>query len=248
MVTAVTTTAATASTMSTEQRAARRLCAAFCLATGFLLCGLAIPRGVAYGLIGADGGKAAAAVEDGTALSAAALADARRRFGEALAVHPADSDIALGLARLDLRVKGQGDEAALDAAMAHLRQAASHGPNETFIWAELARTAKLQGAGASTVIPYLRLSSLTGRFELSSVLMRSPVALSYWNELPEDMKEAARRDLGRLWSTPQLRGRLVRLYLDAGYKERGILLDEMFPEKEQRARFLKYVLARVDAS
>ena len=158
--------------MSTEEAVLRRLCAGVCLAAGLLLCALAAPRTIAYGLVGADGGE-----------ESAALADARARFTQALAVHPSDSDIALGLARLDLRAARDGEAAALDAALAHLKQAAAHAPNETFIWAELARTAMLQGAEARTVIPHLRLSSLTGRFELSSVLMRPPVALSYWDEL-----------------------------------------------------------------
>ncbi|MBC7102846.1 MAG: hypothetical protein H5U13_06425, partial [Parvibaculum sp.] len=130
------------------------MCAGLCLAVGLLLCGLAIPRAVAYSLIGADGGRAGAAIEDGKALSAAEFADARQRFGEALAIHPADSDIALGLARLDLRAARNGDDAALDAALAHLKQAAAHAPNETFIWSELARTAMLQGAEAGSVIPW----------------------------------------------------------------------------------------------
>ncbi|MBC7103716.1 MAG: hypothetical protein H5U13_10990, partial [Parvibaculum sp.] len=141
-----------------------------------------------------------------------------------------------------------GDDAALDAALAHLKQAAAHAPNETFIWSELARTAMLQGAEAGSVIPWLRLSSLTGRFELSSVLMRPPVALSHWDELPEDLKQHARRDLGGLWARPQLRGRLARLYLGLGYRERAILLDELFADRELRARFLNvYVLPRARA-
>jgi len=232
--------------MSTEEAspASRRRWPAFIvLAAGLFACALALPRVIAYGFAAGDGGRAAAVLADGGPLSPAALADARARYARALAVHPSDAALALALARLERRAAAD-DPQALEAARAHLRQAAAHAPNDAFIWSLLAKTAFERGAPVEEVAAYLRLSLFTGRFEASSMLLRVPVALAYWEALPEDRKADMARDMRRLAGEGKLLHQTLDLYLGLSYAGRAVFLDEAFASPRERRAFRVRVLQR----
>lgn len=211
------------------------------LAAGLFICALAVPRVIAYGFAAGDGGRAAAVLADGGHLSPAALADARVRYARALAIHPSDAALALALARFERRA-AVDDPEALDAARAHLRQAAAHAPNDAFVWSLLAQTAFERGAPVEEVAAYLRLSRLTGRFEASSLLLRVRTALPLWERLPDDLREDAARDMARLGADPKLRRALFAPYLSLGYAERALFLDHAFADGGARSRFRSQIL------
>lgn len=211
------------------------------LAAGLFTAALAVPRVIAYGIAAGDGGHAAAILADGGALSPAALADARTRYARALRAHPSDGGLALALARLDRRAAA-ADPKALDAARAHLRQAAARSPNDAFVWSLLAHTALKRGAPVEEVAGYLRLSRLTGRFEASSMLLRMRTALPLWQRLPGDLREGASRDMARLGADPKLRRSLYGPYVSLGYAERALFLDHAFAGKSERGRFRSQIL------
>ncbi|MEQ8268817.1 MAG: hypothetical protein RH982_16605 [Parvibaculum sp.] len=230
--------------MSTERRfPAHRLAAgaalAAALAAGLVLLALAVPRAAAYGLIADRGG--AAALQP--ALSPQALEAARGRYREALSWHPSDGGLALDLARLDLRAPA-GEGEALSAAVAHLRQAAARTPNNALVWSLLAEAETKRAADPEAVVEALRMSRFTGRFEASSLVLRSSVALTGWSWLPDDLRDNARRDLARLAGEPRLRRDMIRMYVALGYGARAVLLDQAFAADGDRERFKRQVLSR----
>ncbi|MDZ4379869.1 MAG: hypothetical protein U0942_00840 [Parvibaculum sp.] len=230
--------------MSTDEASPaprRRWPALVVLAAGLFTCALALPRVIAYGVAAGDGGRAAAVLADGGPLTPAALADARVRYARALAVHPSDAALALALARLERRAAADDPEA-LDAARAHLRQAAAHAPNDAFVWSLLAQTAFERGAPVEEIGGYLKLSRLTGRFEASSMLLRMRTALPLWERLPEDQRDGAARDMARLGADPKLRRSLYGPYVSMGYAERALFLDHAFAGKSERGRFRSQIL------
>ena len=244
MAMAAITTAATASTMSTDEAspAPRRRWPVFVvLAAGVFICALALPRVIAYVFAAGDGGRAAAALADGGPISPAARAGARARYARALAIHPSDAALALALARLERRAAAD-DPDALDAARTYLRQAAAHAPNDAFVWSLLARTTFERGAPVEEIAGYLRLSRLPGRFEASSMLLRVRTALPLWERLPDDLREGTTRDMARLGADPKLRRSLYGPYVSMGYAERALFLDHAFADGGARSRFRSQIL------
>lgn len=239
MAMAATTTAATANTMSTDEPSAapRPLLAGLAaLAAGLLVAGLALPRVAAYGVALSDGAAVSIALAEGRGLPADALSDARRRHAQALSLH-GDAQLALDLARFDLRAADAGNGEALAAAHAHLREAASRSPNDAFIWSQLAHVAQLRGAPIDETAAYLRLSRLTGRFEAPAMLLRVRTALPLWSELPEDIRGGVAADMARLGGDPRLRKVLYAPYLSLGLAGRAIFLENAFETEGQRSRF-----------
>lgn len=225
--------------MSTDEASAtpRPLLAGLvALAAGLLVAGLALPRVAAYGVALSDGAAASIALAEARGLPADALDDARRRYAQALSLH-GDAQLALDLARFDLRAADAGDGEALAAAHAHLRDAASRSPNDAFIWSQLAHVAQLRGAPVDETAAYLRLSRLTGRFEAPAMLLRVRTALPLWNELPEDIRGGVAADMARLGGEPYLRRSLYAPYLSLGLAERAIFLEEAFATRSERGRF-----------
>ncbi|WP_421866567.1 hypothetical protein [Parvibaculum sp.] len=229
--------------MSTEQRRSSRLSSIVALLAGFFLVACSLPAVIGQAIALADGGAAAAVLRSGAALSDDDLAVARKRYGRATRWQPLDSDLAFALARLDLRAGLAGDDAALQVALGHFRGAAALAPNYAFVWSQLARAAAAQDAPAGEVASYLRLSYLLGRFEAPSMLARTPVAIAYWDELPEEQREATRQDLRRLYPERRFIQGLGEIYLSLGYRERVIFLDAAFEDADQRRRFVRYVLS-----
>ncbi|MBC7077766.1 MAG: hypothetical protein H5T92_05600, partial [Synergistales bacterium] len=165
----------------------------------------------------------------------------------ALRILPSDDSIARQLGRLNLRIQDGLDasdsDAASAAAVQYLRQAASHAPNRAFTWSLLAHSAAQAGGLDDTFLRYFRLSVLTGRFEASSILLRSSIALSHWDDLPDEVRAYARQDLRRLWADRHLLNELIRFYLSRNYQEREIILQESFDSDVDR-RFFKQVLLK----
>lgn len=240
MVTAAITTAATASTMSTDRRLARPrfLTAGIAGLSGVLLCTLAVPRVAATAIIDADGGAVLEALHSGDPLREEQRVAGIDRLARAQAFRPGDGDIALDMARLEL----SRTETDPDRARRYLERAASLTPNNSIVWSLLARLEASQGASVADVSAYLNLSHLTGRFEWSSILVRIPAELAYWDELDARGCDRAVRDMRRMTDNREFMRSLVPVYLRLGYKERAILLREAFPDSTRKKFFLKTAL------
>ena len=244
MATAATITATTASTMSTDGGGPRLWAAGLAgAAVGLCLVFLAVPRMAAQLTILPVASQVGAALSQGDAIDGPLLSEARRRYETAAGLDASDAELSLTLARLDFRAAKTYEDTAkgLNAAEAHLREAASQAPNDAFIWTELAKTALAEKAPAEKAINYLLLSWQTGRFELSSMIARPAVALAYWDELPEALREKTRQDIQRMWGR-ELGAYLRRLYLSLGYRERARFLEAGFPDEKERRVFLRSVL------
>ena len=247
MAMAVITTAATASTMSTDgvHGQPHRVTAFVAVLAGLLLCALALPRGIAAAVVTADGGAVITMLKNGGRLNRAERDAGLQRFIAARFFAPGDSRIALSMARLELMKGRKGDE----QAFFYLKQAVSLSPNNAFLWGLLAKQAAGQKESLAEISNYLRLSYLTGPFEWSSVLVRLPVELANWNRIDAETRARARSDLIRMTRNREIMRPLVRLYLGLGYEERAILLREAFPASRQNQKkfFLKTVVRVVGA-
>lgn len=169
-------------------------------------------------------------------MDVALLDRARRGYEVALEADRSNVSYALSLGRLDLRA-GQ-----IAQAEGHLKNAVALAPNDAFVWTELARLAQLRREPEAKAAEYLKLSWLTGPYELSSLIARPKVALSYWDELSPDLRERTGADIRRMWDDKDLRWYLRPLYLSLSYEERARFLDAGFSDQAERRAFLRQVL------
>lgn len=151
----------------------------------------------------------------GTAVASATL-DIRRLYDEfpedTTAAAKADSLYATILARterwvgipgtqapaLDIRIDAASlvlDAASLerqrDSLVAHLAVE----PTASLSWARLARVRALTERPMEEVEQALRMSVLTGRYEMSSMVQRLVLAMPLWRDLSEDMRRTVRTEI-----------------------------------------------------
>lgn len=247
MATAGTTMPATASITRTDGPDVKRNPLGWLvpLAAGLVIVALAAPRLYAYTLLALEAPGVTNALRTGHALAPTDLSSAREHYGEALAVLPGDDGIARDLGRLDLRASVNAGDEPMMSALAHIRQAAGDAPNSAFNWTLLAYATQLGGGEREDFLRYLRLSTLTGPYEASSMLLRAKMTLPLWQDLPEETRRDATRDIRRMWSDRRFRDRMMTFYLSRNYRERAVILAVGFEDDRERALFERLLLRKL---
>lgn len=199
------------------------------------LIGIAVPRVVAYAFIAPWSSVAPPALAGGQQIEAGPLAEAVHAYSRAAAWLPSDGLIQQDRGRLLMR-QGQDEEAA-----AAMRASLAAAPNRAFAWSLLAYLDDKTGASAATLAPMLRLSYATGPREASSMLLRPAVPLDHWADMPDDIKDAVRLELRRVYETPWMRARFFRLYIAQSFAGRIAIRDAVISTPAEAAKFNREV-------
>lgn len=251
MATAATTTAVTASTMSTRsglslfsplafiRGTSRRELNSLVLAlvAGIALIGIAVPRAVGYVMI-APSVHVRDSIDGGRALERDALIEAYDDYGRAAGWLPGDATIhrysALIAYRLQSQAGGAESENAafgggklIAEAVVHLREAVSVAPGKSISWALLADAELKAGAAPGDVVEMLRLSWYTGLTRPSAGIVRSRVVFANWGDMPDDIRSHALSDFEGLWKIRDLRPRLLNIYIDSDLRARAAMRERL---------------------
>ncbi|HEY4344550.1 MAG TPA: hypothetical protein VGN05_09415 [Parvibaculum sp.] len=227
-------------------------------ASAALLCGLALAamsgqRALAYFYLRSAPGGTEGALKAGAPLSPEALSRARAAYLKALRVLPGAAELQQNLGRLELRradapgLTAEAREDILSDASDRFMRAIDAAPARAFPWSLAAFANAQLSAEPGQTASFLRYSYFLGPQEASSILLRARVALPLWDQLPDDIRADAARDLERLWLEPGLRALLAALYLDNGPSARAEIRRAILATQDDRQAFDK-LLREVVAS
>lgn len=103
--------------------------------------------------------------------------------------------------------------------------AVARAPQNSAMWARLAEaTAHVEGFSPRSMNA-LQMSYLTGRRDFRVLALRISLSFRYWESLPVDLREEARRQVNAMWERRPSRDALFQLYTNLGYAERRLLRD-----------------------
>ena len=77
----------------------------------------------------------------------------------------------------------------IDEAIAADFRAIRRAPTSAYSWLRLAQTHIERDGAAAEIAPYLRMSYAMARYDPRVVLTRLDIALLFWNDLPDDLKQ-----------------------------------------------------------
>lgn len=247
------TTATTTNTMSIDNVIGRRrsvsrlLMSAAMLFVGLSLISLAVPRIVAYGILVSVEPRISPALKRGEMLPSDLLDRSIPAYVQAATWLPGDADIQQTLARLYLRraadahMKSVARQAALNSALARIDLALSAAPNRHFSWALQADILRLLNSPFYKIEEALRMSSLIGPYEASSMLLRSEIVLDLWNVLSPETRKIGVADLRRIWRSQKLHPNLAHLYLRQSLVERIRMRQILLHSQVETEKFNKLI-------
>jgi tetratricopeptide (TPR) repeat protein len=199
--------------------------------------GMASPRVVAYAFVAPWSSVVAPAFATGRQIEAGPLAEAVHAYSSATTWLSSDGFLQQDRGRLLMR-QAQNEEAA-----AAMRASLAAAPNRALAWSLLAYLDNKMGASAEALTPLLRLSYATGPREASSMLLRPAVPLDHWADMPDDIKDAVRAELRRLYETPWMRRRFFRLYIAQGFAGRIVIRNAVISTSTGAEKFNREVCA-----
>ncbi len=251
MVTAATTTASIAGTMSIESDRGRWLrwgLAAAGLLVGSLLVVSAVPRIAAYWLV-LPAGASLDAIDEGRVISRENAEAAFRSYSEALAWQPEDPTLREDRARLASRLARLDPESAdrwKELAVEDFRQTVALSPGNGTAWARLAEAELEAGAPVEKVLPYLRLARLTAPRRASALLPQLSIVMRHWEAMPDEMRAHALADLTSFWTRRAIRPLLVSIYLDAGFEARAAFRERLGENERALRDFDRLIASSLD--
>ena len=216
---------------------------------GASLISFAVPRIAAYRIILPFESRIAPALRQGEMLAPDIVSESISAYARAEDWLPEDADIQQTLARIYLRRAGNAQaesaarQAALENALERIDHALSAAPNRHFSWALRADILMLLGRPISDVEAAIHMSFLLGPYEASSMLLRTRIIMSRWNQVSSDTRRIAEGDLRGQWQCRQLRRRLVEFYLRQPLSSR-VLIRRAALHSEKDVRLFDKILKR----
>jgi len=245
MAMAVIIMAATATIMRTDMHgrgAGRFLPPLISACVGFAAIAIAVPRIAAYAAIAPWSSVVPPALAAGAQIEAGPLGDAVHAYERAAVWLPSDGLLQQDHARLLMR-QGRAPD-----AIAALRASLAAAPNRPLPWSLLAYLEDETGASGAALAPMLRLSRATGPREAAPMLARAAVSIHHWAEMSDDLRNAARVELGYLHDEPWTQSRFFRLYVEQDFAGRVVMRDAVLTTPDDAARFNRAVRAAADLS